>query len=353
MEPHPVTVGNPLSSLSALTDESVSQEVVRVARVDDLSEFGSGLDAWDAVYEQLTPGCFEGGIRELWIDEQLEILWEVGSQAVWTVGSNLEGMVSLGVPVASRGAGIYCGVPLDDGTMSFLPGGQEFEIYCRGRMDMVSATVAETLLMEFAAVEAPQVAEWMSGQPRVRQQPLHAAKLRRALAEIFRAVELHPKLLQIEASRRAMRDCVLSLVVEALDLNAKRSPWSLHPSAKAWIVRSVREHALNHPDDPLNIADICRQFRISRRSLQYAFEDLTGMGAVQFLRNVRLNAVRREIRRLALAPAESIASIAARWGFWHLPRFAEYYRGLFGELPSETRAKAVGSPSAVARLLDR
>lgn len=230
--------------------------------------------------------------------------------------------------------------------MSFLPGGKEFEIFCRGRMDIVSATISESLLMEFAAIEAPQVAERMNGQPMVRQQPLQAAKLRRALAEIVRAVELHPELLRVPASRSAMRDCVLSLAVQALDLNAKRSVWSLHPTAKAWIVRTVREHALSHPEDPLNIADICRQYRISRRSLQYAFEDLTGMGAVQFLRNVRLNAVRREIRRLGVNPAESIASIAAKWGFWHLPRFAEYYRGLFGELPSETREKAAGRSAA-------
>lgn len=308
-----------------------------VARVDDVSELGNELAAWDAVYEQLSPGVFNGSIREIWIDERLEILWEVGSQAIWTAGSNVEGMVSLGVPVASGAAGIYCGVPLDDGAVSFLPAGKEFEIYCRGRMDIVSATIGETLLAEFAAGESLQLADRMFRQPLVRQHPLQAAKLRRGLAEIVRAVHLHPELLKIDASRKAMRDCVLTLALEAFDVNAKRMSWNLHPSAKAWIVRTIREHALAHPEDQLNIGDLCRFYRISRRSLQYAFEELTGMGAVQFLRNVRLNAVRREIRRCASDPAESIAGIAARWGFWHLPRFAEYYRGLFGELPSETR----------------
>lgn len=315
-------------------------EMACPTRIDDVSELGKALAAWDAVYEQLSPGSFEGRIREIWIDERLEILWEVGSQAIWTAGSNVEGMVSFGVPVATGATGIYCGVPLDDGAISFLPGGKEFEIFCRGRMDIASATISETLLTEFAAAESPRFAEKMFRQPLVRQQPLQAAKLRRALAEIVRAVDLHPELLNIDASRKAMRDCVLALTVESLDLSAKRSPWSLHPTAKAWIVGTVRQHALDHPDDPLNIADICRDYRVSRRSLQYAFEELTGMGAVQFLRHVRLNAVRREIRRLATDPAESIAGIAARWGFWHLPRFAEYYRGLFGELPSETRRKA-------------
>jgi AraC family ethanolamine operon transcriptional activator len=108
---------------------------------------------------------------------------------------------------------------------------------------------------------------------------------------------------------------------------------------KAWIVRKVREGALASPSDPFHVADVCRSLGVSRRSLQYAFEDLTGMGVVQFLRNVRLNAVRRELHIPFGCPEEPIAAIAARWGFWHMPRFAGYYRALFGELPSETRRR--------------
>lgn len=260
-------VRNPSPILTYSNDGAVCQEV-RFTLVDDVSEFGKGLDAWDVVYEQLTPDRFEGGIREIWIDERLEILWEVGSRAVWTSGSNLEGVISLGVPVASGEAGPIVAFRSTTAPCPTCRGGKEFEIFCWGRLDVVSATIAETLLMEFAAVQASQVAERMFGQPMVRQQPLQAARSRRALAEIVRAVELHPKLLRIAASRTAMRDCVLSLAVRALDLNAERSLWSLHPSAKAWIVRTVREHALCRPEDPLDITDICRLYRISRRSLQ-------------------------------------------------------------------------------------
>jgi len=31
-----------------------------------------------------------------------------------------------------------------------------------------------------------------------------------------------------------------------------------------------------------------------------------------------------------------VQDIAARWGFWHLSHFANDYRRMFGELPSET-----------------
>jgi len=166
--------------------------------------------------------------------------------------------------------------------------------------------------------------------------------LRRALIEIVVAARRQPGLLEIPASRAAMRDCVLSLMLDTLDWASGRPMADLRPSVKAWIVRKVRELALERPSEPLQIADICRSLAVSRRSLQYAFEDLTGMGVVQFLRNVRLNAVRREIRVAAGGP-EPIAAIAARWGFWHMPRFAAYYRALFGGLPSETRRREGGS----------
>ncbi|WP_374615625.1 helix-turn-helix domain-containing protein [Thauera aminoaromatica] len=252
-------------------------------------------------------------------------------------------MVSLGIPVAGGGAGMYCGVPIQDGAVSWLPGGGDFEIFSRERMDIVSATVSESLLCGFAASDSPRTAEASLQRPFLQQQPRRAGMLRRALIEIVVVARRQPGLLEIPASRAAMRDCVLSLMLDTLDRASERPTADLRPSVKAWIVRKVRELALERPSEPLQIADICRSLAVSRRSLQYAFEDLVGMGAVEFLRNVRLNAVRRELRVATGSPDEPIAAIAARWGFWHMPRFAAYYRALFGELPSETRRREGGS----------
>lgn len=55
---------------------------------------------------------------------------------------------------------------------------------------------------------------------------------------------------------------------------------------------------------------------------------------VTYLRALRLNQVRTELRRECTA---TVGEIAARWGFWHPSRFAADYRAMFGELPSATR----------------
>ena len=66
-----------------------------------------------------------------------------------------------------------------------------------------------------------------------------------------------------------------------------------------------------------------------------SFQDVLDLNPVKFLRALRLNGVRRELKR-ADPERETVADVAARWGFWHLSHFAADYRAMFDELPSET-----------------
>ncbi|EDT39943.1 helix-turn-helix domain-containing protein [Burkholderia ambifaria] len=73
------------------------------------------------------------------------------------------------------------------------------------------------------------------------------------------------------------------------------------------------------------------QLGISRRTVQYAFNDTLNLNPIAYLRAVRLNHVRRELRL-----GGPVTSAATKWGFWHLSSFAQDYRAMFGELPSAT-----------------
>lgn len=98
------------------------------------------------------------------------------------------------------------------------------------------------------------------------------------------------------------------------------------------MVDRAREYALAHVDEPLSILDLCNHIGASRRKLQYCFQETLGINPVAYLRALRLNAVRRELR----LGTQGVQEVAARWGFWHLSRFASDYRTLFGETPSQT-----------------
>lgn len=100
-------------------------------------------------------------------------------------------------------------------------------------------------------------------------------------------------------------------------------------------VRRAKAYVEAHAAEPVVLADIAAAARLSPRGLQYAFRAATGRTPMQYLRRVRLDAARAELRS-ADPSVDTVAAIAARWGFSNLGRFAAMYRGEFGETPSAT-----------------
>jgi AraC family ethanolamine operon transcriptional activator len=87
--------------------------------------------------------------------------------------------------------------------------------------------------------------------------------------------------------------------------------------------------------EPLTVMDLCRELKVSRATLQRCFEHAYGIPPLMYLRMHRLNAARRALIA-ANGTAATVTSIAIKWGFFHLARFAKDYREQFGELPSTT-----------------
>jgi AraC-like DNA-binding protein len=103
------------------------------------------------------------------------------------------------------------------------------------------------------------------------------------------------------------------------------------------LVDRACELMMGHADEPLSILEVCSRVGTSRRKLNYCFQDVLGTTPIKYLRSLRLNSVRRALRQAA--PGVTIQDIASHWGFWHLSQFAQDYRQLFGELPSDTLHK--------------
>src|SRR5262249_52405607 len=106
------------------------------------------------------------------------------------------------------------------------------------------------------------------------------------------------------------------------------------PRNRARLVRHAEAYLQNHGGEPVSVLDLCRGLDVSERTLHYAFQEVRGTSPMAYLRALRLNAVRRELR--AAGATASVHAIAQRWGFGHPGEFAATYRRLFGELPSQT-----------------
>ena len=107
------------------------------------------------------------------------------------------------------------------------------------------------------------------------------------------------------------------------------------PNISKRSIRRIKDYLIEFPHEPVTVNQLCTITRVSRRTLQYAFQEHYGMSPKTYLNNYRLNGVRRELRKRAPFKTK-VNDVASLWGFWHMGQFAADYRKVFGELPSET-----------------
>lgn len=84
-----------------------------------------------------------------------------------------------------------------------------------------------------------------------------------------------------------------------------------------------------------SISELCTEASISQRSLEYAFRNTLGLTPLAFQRLRRLYRANLALRNADISQT-SVSEIALENGFYELGRFANYYRQVFGELPSRT-----------------
>lgn len=86
---------------------------------------------------------------------------------------------------------------------------------------------------------------------------------------------------------------------------------------------------------PLGVSELAREMRIPQHVLRQAFADSLGISPSVWLRQNRLNMVRRALLQMR-ENETSVTDVAMNHGFFHLGRFSAYYARSFGELPSKT-----------------
>jgi len=118
---------------------------------------------------------------------------------------------------------------------------------------------------------------------------------------------------------------------------------------KQRVVAKVNNYIKTHNRYPLTISELCQITNVSRRSLQYCFQEGFGMSPIQYIRDCRLN----EIRRILLNSDReiAIADIALSFGFFHLGTFNSQYKHLFGETPTQTIQRATHYQHSAIKIL--
>ncbi|HZA08976.1 AraC family transcriptional regulator [Mycobacterium sp.] len=88
------------------------------------------------------------------------------------------------------------------------------------------------------------------------------------------------------------------------------------------------------PQLPLTTSTLAIRCHVSVRTLQDGFRRHLGMSPMAYVRVVRLRRAHNELRS-AHPSHTTVATIAHRWGFTHLGRFATAHKATFGETPQQ------------------
>jgi AraC family ethanolamine operon transcriptional activator len=200
---------------------------------------------------------------------------------------------------------------------------------------MVGLTVDGDFFRECAAVLGGfDPDERLVGRHAVTPSPAGCRALTTHLRALLDLVEARPDLLARPRTRQAIEQECVRRVVEVIAQSTGGDRTACWSSNREQLVRRADDYMRACRGEPLSLLDLCRELRVSERTLHYAFHEVRGLSPMAYFRAFRLNAVRQELKT---APdTATVHEIARRWGFWHTGEFAAVYRELFGELPSQT-----------------
>lgn len=300
----------------------------------DIDEQAASLRQWDQLYEQLTPGPFAGSLQEVSF-RGVQIFRETTNQSVHEAGTTRPGSRAIGVPLQMAGTALFGGEVVHIDALITLAGDDELDFYAPRGFDVLGITVDEQVLATYASrIEHRDITNLFGGKRVLTPPAGPLAEFRRLLLSILQSLEANPAALRFGPTQRLLEQSVLAgilAVAEDADDASPKPPCE----SRLRVVERARAYMGAHIDLPITVADLCVELGVSRRTLQYSFQEVLGLNPVRFLRALRLNGVRRDLRT-GRSHIDSVQGVAAKWGFWHLGHFVTDYKRMFGELPSET-----------------
>ena len=299
----------------------------------DVDEHCATLGRWRLSYDQLSAGAFRGSFTQLSLP-RVEVFREITSQQVRQYGQL--GADSFGIGLPWHGE-VSCNGTNARGAHVLTSIDAEIDMCTPKAFELRGVVASATLIAELAArldIELPR-AVWHQLQV-IEMAEAPVARLRAHLADIHNAVVSTPGQFDDPAARQALED---ALLVDIIDMLPTARPSDPGRSAAARKRTVDRARALMHGsgDRALSMLEICKAVGASPRKLGYCFQEVLGTSPMHYWRAMRLNLVRRDLKR---GDEASVYDVAVQHGFWHFSQFSRDYKRHFSELPSETLRRA-------------
>jgi len=299
-------------------------------------EIGEAARAWDAEFRPMERPRAESRLLQT-VGSQTLLSYAALGARVEQRGASPRGQRTFALLTQGTPEVHWCGGPADAHTLLCFDEGGDFESSSPAGFAAHTLSIT-TDYLESIAERAELGSVRRLGRDARRIPLAHgvARRLHAGLSYVTRRVDRDPAAAADPGIRQALEDDLATGMLSAAMDQAPQPPLAA-AAARGRALRRALDFIDAHAAGAPRIADLCTASRANERTLRYAFQEHFEMSPKAYLQAVRLNGVRRELRRRDGRP--SVSAAANHWGFWHLGQFAADYRRLFGELPSET-AKA-------------
>lgn len=328
----------PLSAASA-PPPARGWSLFPIARIEDLEDavLGAGLDA-----VQMSRAPIAGSLA---FASHEGVTYSSGSLDghVMLTGPLSESLVTIGVGLRMSPGTRHWFNEVPSGAMGvFLAGDVHEALYTPGSL-YATATLTLDRLEQIAAeddlvLDARQLGgTGLSDRP---MQPYCVTPLLEAFTQVHEGSGVAAPVL----CRR-----LLDSLIQHFAREPQRSVGAWAARQHGRVVERAKRHIMDHLEAPLSIEALAQAAFTSRRTLHRAFVEVLGETPQSYVRKLRLNRIRHDLATVPEALC-TISLVANRWGISELGRLSGWYNELFGELPSQTRAKH--HPAAMQRLIE-
>ena len=320
-----------------------AETIAGTINVEDIEELNYSVWPWDLRMRQMSRGKFRAHLDFAQVGGIL-LTHERWSRSICAVGATPAGYLAIAgsntkTPFRYSGEDIYNGrvaFSLDTTDTEFATPDEESHWVMLVPIEQVVDSLEEDL-----AVTRSDVRRTLICDSRIVHQ------LGMLVVQSIASFRHNSMYQTDELLRNAIHAQLLEGVIELLansDIGSNRGS----PRKRFLACRRALIHAekLNHP---ISVDELAVQAGVSRRILQIGFKETLDVSPHRYLRNLRLNGLHRDLRR-ASPRSSTVTEMAVHWGFTDLGRTAGVYKNLFGETPSETLKRSIGTPPA--RLAD-